>query len=213
MPIRPSLNAHTRGLRRTDAGAALSLLLLPGCVSAGIDRADRAAETRIAQAERAVADRVDDLEAKTRAALAEALSDAQERADDSVARATADLAARVSAERAATLADVDERIANRLADAEERTTRLLAPVLAELRLSREAAQQESAAWRERVDRALAQVEALRTAISPPAPAEEHRDGLPPEDRYALWAALAGAVFTVGKTGVRLWRSRHPAGAA
>ncbi len=201
-----------RGLRRTDAGAALSLLLvLPGCVSAGIDRADAKIEARIAQAEAAFASRAADLETKSRVLVSEGLQSAQKLADASVAKAAADLAARVSAERAATLADADARVSARLADAEERTARLIAPVLAELRLSREAAQEESAAWRSRVDQALAQVEAFRTAVAPPAPGSGPSP-LPPEDRYALWVALAGAAFTVGKTGLRLWKA-HKAGAS
>ena len=197
-----------RWLRILAAALALS-----ACVAAPIDRADRAAETRIEQAAQ---------EARQIA------QDAARRLDDVRAAGVADLAQRLDAARAAALADVDARLtAQRTATAAD-VERIVGPVREELAAARaESAEwralaaraaDESAAWRSEVAAWRAEAASLRAAFtgdvraeSGSAPAGGAPGGVPapldPADRYALWAALAGAAFTVAKTGVRLWRSR------
>lgn len=216
MPFRP-FHPNTRGLRRTDAGAALSstrkrclqvalVLLLTGCVSSGIDRADRAATARVDQAAREARA----LAHETRAAL-----------DVSAAKIAADLAERVRAERERTVADVDARLTAQREAAAKDAKLLLDSVLAEsAALRKESAAwretaadgvSESRAWRDEVAAWRAEAAELRAAFTAtPAPGPTPGP-LDPTDRYALWAALAGAAFTVGKTGLRLWKS-HKASA-
>lgn len=190
----------------------VAALALAACVAAPIDRADRAAEARIEQA------------ATEARQIAE---DAVRRLDDVRAAGVADLAERLNAARAATLADVDARLTAQRAAAVADVERVVAPVRDELAAVRaESAEwrtvaaraaDESAAWRSEVAAWRAEAASLRAAFtgdvragSPAAPTDGAPAPLDPADRYALWAALAGAVFTVGKSGVRLWRARGAA---
>lgn len=109
--------------------AALLLVLLAGCASPAIDRADARLEERIAQAA-----------AESR----QIAQDAVRRVDDATAARVADVAARLATERAATLAEVDARltaqrqaaaadVATLLGDLDERLDRQRAAAAAELR--------------------------------------------------------------------------------
>lgn len=180
--------------RLACAGAAL---LLPGCLSAPIDRADRAASLRIEQA------------ATEARQLAQA---AAGRVDDVRAAAVADVAARVSAERAATLADVDARLTTQREAARRDAEALLARVETESGAWRAVAARgvdESAAWRAEVTAWRAEVASVRAAFVSPEAVDRGGSPTPAtgDDQTLLWAALAGTAFTFAKTGVRLWKAR------
>jgi len=192
--------------------ALLPAFALVACVAAPIDRADRAAEARIEQAAQEVR---------------KVAQDAAESIDNLRAAAAADVDARLERR----VADLDARAAARFADADARISARLSEVRegldaargesAEWRAVATRAIDESAKWRDEVSAWRAEAASLRSAFmgdmavpSPqPAGPQPISPALPDEDKYAMWFAVAGAAFTLAKTGRRIWLDRKARGAS
>jgi len=171
--------------------AALLPLALAGCLSPAVDRADSRLSARIEQ-----------VATESR----QTAQDAIRQADVATAARVAQVAAEARTARAEALADLDARTAARVADLDARTDVKLARVetLGASILAESAAwRQEAAAWRAEAGSLRAAFTGGPSAVPAPGPAPEPSG----EDRALMWAGVAGAAFTLGKTALRLWQSR------
>jgi hypothetical protein len=133
--------------------ACAAILLLPGCLSAPIDRA---------------ADRADALVDRATAQARQIAQDALRDTDARMAALTADLAGKADAARAAALVDVDARFTAQRTALLADVDRQRAETLAALRTEREAltatVREESSAWREESAAWRAQAAPVLTAL-------------------------------------------------
>lgn len=217
----PSLPKRQTNRVRVGPGTAAFLLLalLPGCLAAPIDRADSALERRVEQLGAEATRTAQETTKRLDEVRAAALEDAQRRADAVRAAALADVDARLES----WLAAADRRISDRIGDVDGRLERRIA----EAREALEAARAESEAWRETMTRAIdesagwrdesakwrGEIAGVRAALTgSSAPAAGGSPGPSPdpvstEDKYALWFAVAGSVFTLAKTAHRYYAER------
>lgn len=188
---------------------ALLALLLPGCLTAPVERADAALAARVEQIGAEVSRKGEELEARVERRVApvverlEALETESEqwRAESKLWRDTMERGSATWA---------------------ERTDRLIA----EVRATREAAGAESRAWRasidsslERVDRLVALLERAEAALTgAPTPAPPAHPGSPPtappsaepESPVDPWMERAIGVLTFAGLAIRWWMNRKRA---
>lgn len=176
----------------------LAPLLLAGCVAAPLRQADASLEARITQAEAASRTLVSDADARLQKRI-DALAETTERL---TAKAIGDFDARLDRQRTETLAALAAERATILAAVKDEREAILAAFLAESAAWRD----ESGKWRATVAPLTETVSALTKPPEPPKPGD-------PVSQELLWTAVAGTVFTVGKTGWRLWRTYRGSGRA